>query len=45
MFVSEIMNTILRIVLKNKYNVESIAQNQLQMVKTLTDTVLQVKDN
>lgn len=45
MFVSDIMNTILRVVLKIKYDVEAIAQNQLQMDKILTDTVLQAKDN
>jgi len=38
------MNTILRVVLKIKYDVETIAQNQIQMDKTLTDTVLQAKD-
>jgi hypothetical protein len=38
------MNKILRVVLKIKYDVETIAQNQIQMDKTLTDTVLQAKD-
>jgi len=44
-FVSDLMNKILRIVLKIKYDVKTIAQNQFQMDKTLTDTVLQIKDN
>ncbi|XP_025408478.1 uncharacterized protein LOC112682171 [Sipha flava] len=41
---NDIMNKILRVVLKIKYDVETIAQNQIQMDKTLTDTVLQAKD-
>eukprot|EP00102_Acyrthosiphon_pisum_P019468 XP_016656678.1 PREDICTED: uncharacterized protein LOC107882601 [Acyrthosiphon pisum] len=45
MFVSDVMNKILRVVLKIKYDVEAIAQNQLQMDKILTDTVLQAKEN
>lgn len=45
MFASDVMNKILRVVLKIKYDVETIAQNQLQMDKILTDTVLQAKDN
>ncbi|CAI6359845.1 unnamed protein product [Macrosiphum euphorbiae] len=44
MFVSDVMNTILRVVLKIKYDVETIAQNQLHMDRTLTETV-QAKDN
>lgn len=38
------MNKILRVVLKIKYDIETIAQNQIQMDKTLPDTVLQAKD-
>ena len=46
MFVSDIMNKILRVVLKMKYDVETIAQNQFQIDKTLTETVLRAnKDN